>query len=533
MSKKNENKNETGYVSGMILEICAFAALAVAVLGGASAAWAQPAGLVTAHGRQFALNGQAYRFVGVNLRGLSHYGQGAPLQYTSVGDIDANLDGVAAMGGKGVRLFAANKNRTTQQNIDSLRATLDKMKARNLKALICLTDLYNTDFHPAGDDAYYMIQPGGWTLLDNTWFASGYTVNYLPWVQAVVGQLKDHAAIFAWEIGNELTDIKTPLNIVPFTQNVAAAIKALDPWHMVGTGFIGIDHTQIGITQGVALYSDPNLDFISGHSYDGEDQFDNWSVYARVEKPFVLGEYGWSEGNGSRVTNTQAQLAKWFDQRLAQGFLQWGYQVGAWDIGDGDNNFGVDRYAHSDYNEMVALYSSRAAALASGSQALDPLGDPAGTNLALAAASVATSSNYSASFGGAKAIDGVVSDSSKWTSAGTAPPHWLALDLGAAKGVTGFVLRMANAAGERVDYAFKTYKIESGASMSGPWAIEFEGSNPAQYAVMRHRFSAPKNLRYVRLTVTNAGIDNYARLPEFEVIGGAPARAATGWMVYE
>ena len=64
-------------------------------------------------------------------------------------------------------------------------------------------------YGPAGDDGYYQLQTGGWTLLDGTWFAGGYNTNYLPWVEAVVSALKNHNAIFAWEIGNELTDIDT------------------------------------------------------------------------------------------------------------------------------------------------------------------------------------------------------------------------------------------------------------------------------------------------------------------------------------
>jgi len=245
-------------------------------LGLAAGAAAQPAGLVQPHGRQFKLNGQPYRFVGVNIRGISSYGRGAPLIYTSSGDVDTNLNGLQAMNAKVIRLFAANKNHTTQENIDALQAVLDKMQARGQKAIVCLTDLYTTDFHPAGDDVYYMAQPGGWTLLDDTWFASGYTVNYLPWVQAAVTALKNHEAIFAWELGNELTDIKTPNNILAFTSNTAAAIKAIDPWHMVTTGYISVDHTQVGVTNGIAMYSNSNIDFITVHSYNGEDPAQNW-----------------------------------------------------------------------------------------------------------------------------------------------------------------------------------------------------------------------------------------------------------------
>ena len=257
---------------------------------------AAPDEAVIAYGDEFYLNGQSYRFVGVNMRGLCHYGYGDILPYTTSGHIDENLAAVAAMGGKVIRVFAPVKFATHQQDADRLEIVLDKMESLGLKALVSLTDLYHTGFHPQGDDSYYQAQSSGWTLLDDTWFAGGYQNNYLPMVQLVVNQLKDHNAIFAWELGNELTDIKNPNNIIGFTTSAAAAIKAIDPHHMVTTGFISIDHTQIGETAGYNLYADPNLDFISAHTYNGDDPFQNHAVYSRLAKPLIVGEYGWTDG---------------------------------------------------------------------------------------------------------------------------------------------------------------------------------------------------------------------------------------------
>ena len=49
-----------------------------------------PTELVTVYGDEFNLNGQAYRFVGVNIRGICHYGHGDPLPYTNSSHIDEN-----------------------------------------------------------------------------------------------------------------------------------------------------------------------------------------------------------------------------------------------------------------------------------------------------------------------------------------------------------------------------------------------------------------------------------------------------------
>ncbi len=508
-----------------------FASLLLSALLLASPAAGQPTDLVTTQGREFVRNGQVYRFVGVNMRGLVHYGQPQPLPYTSTADIDYNLDGVAAFHGTVIRVFAANGNYNNATNIANLQAVLDKMEARGQKAIVCLTDVYTTAYHPQGDDGYYQLQPGGWTLLDDTWFTSGYTANYLPWVQDVVNQLKNHNAVFAWEIGNELTDIKVPANIIPFTLATAQAIKAIDAYHMVTTGFIGIDHTQIGEAAGKALYESPYLDFMTVHSYDGSDPGQNWATHARVEKPLVLEEYGWQTPAGDRVTNTTAQLAKWFDVRGARGFMHWGYQYNTTDIGDGDGMFGLDRnFFASDYNALTALYQGRADSYSSSPPPLPTLGLPAGTNVALSSVAFASDSNFSGAYGPEKAFDGVVSGASKWTSTGSAPPHWIAADLGATRAITGFVVKSAGEAMELVSYGFESYQVQTGTSLSGPWTTVHTVSNPNQYTVSKSFNGSTINARYIRLYVTDCGIDSYARLPEFEIY--ALGSSVEEWQAY-
>lgn len=509
---------------GYLRILAAIMSMTLLCVGNAAA---QPTDLVTTHGRHFAYGGETFRFVGVNIRGLVHYGQASPLPFTNTGHVDTNLDGVQAMGGKVIRVFAANQAYTNADNIARLNTVLDKMETRGLKAIVCLTDLYTTTFNPPGDDVYYMAQPGGFTLLDDTWFDGGYQNNYLPWVQDVVTALKDHNAVFAWELGNELTDIKNPLNIIPFTADVAAAIKAIDPHHMVTTGYISIDHTQIGIENGVAMYRDPNIDFITVHSYNGDVPQQNWEVVARVEKPLVLEEFGWNTGAG-RDTQIAAQLDYWYDTRLVSGFMQWGYQANSFDIGDGDNIVGMDQYAHSDYAQLFALYQTRANALAAAAEDLPRIDDPSGDNIALGA-TVDTRSDFNASFDGTKAIDGQLS--TKWTSTGSAPPHWIALDLGSDEPISGYVVKMASEGGETRQYGFREFEIQAAPSIDGPWTDRVTASNPAQYGIQRIYETPGFTTQFVRLYITDTGVDNYARLPEFAVYQ-APMLGADSWNLY-
>lgn len=138
-------------------------------------------------------------------------------------------------------------------------------------------------------------------------------------------------------------------------------------------------------------------------------------------------------------------------------------------------------------------------------------GTPSGTNVALNSTQWPTDSSYGSSWTGAKAIDGVNDPGSKWCSAGTAPPHWLALDLGSTKAVTGYIVRLESG------YALRNFTFQSGTSISGPWTDECSVDNSAAALTVQRKYVTPKQLRYVRLYVTNCGIDYYARVLEFEV----------------
>ncbi|HPD32536.1 MAG TPA: discoidin domain-containing protein [Phycisphaerae bacterium] len=145
---------------------------------------------------------------------------------------------------------------------------------------------------------------------------------------------------------------------------------------------------------------------------------------------------------------------------------------------------------------------------------------PGDVNLALTAVADATDSVYGPDWTGAKARDGLLN--TKWTSTGTTPNHWLALDLGAIADVSCVVVKHAGAGGEPSYYNTQVFTIESGSSMAGPWTTQFTGSNPYQLHTTLFTFAEPQQIRYVRLNISDAGVDNYARIPEFEVWGTIP-----------
>ena len=142
---------------------------------------------------------------------------------------------------------------------------------------------------------------------------------------------------------------------------------------------------------------------------------------------------------------------------------------------------------------------------------------PIGENVATSSLQASASSEFSPAFRADKAIDGIISEASKWTSSDVTPPHTLTLDLGVFRPVSGFVLRHASAAGEASHFNATSFSFQSARSWTGPWFTESVGTNDGSKDFDARRFVSPKDLRYIRLHIADPGIDNLARIPEFEV----------------
>lgn len=498
------------------------------LLGSLLPAYGAPPDLVTAVGDEFAKDGVAYRFVGMNLRGLAHYGGGAALPYTSGSHIDENLDGVANLGGRVVRVFAANKHVSITESVNRLGQLLDRADSYGLKLIIALTDFYPTSYHPPGDEMYYTMNPGGWTVLNHAWFAGGYQDNYLPWVTAVITAHKDHPAIFSWQIGNELADQSSAATHDAFVHAVAAHIKALDPHHMVSTGMLSLAHIPgYTVDRGVALYSDPNLDFITAHRYNDETHPIDFTVRDLVNKPLVISEAGCEAAhpavNGDRVAFMNARMDYYLNTLQARGFMNWGYQAQGYDIGDGDGRFGIDRYSHPDYDAMVSLYASYAATLNAYNEPVIDEDALRGRNLAPAAVGLDADSVFGPGWGPDQAIDGDLA--TKWTSTNRSDTHWIAVDLGQPQIITGFRVKMAGAGGEWTCFNFAQFAVASGPSLAGPWTTLRQIDNAAKQSIIEIVLAEPIRAPAIRLWIFDAGLDDYARLPEFEIIGDPPPRA--------
>ncbi len=345
----------------------------------------QIAGYVYTNGTQFELNGQPFRFVGVNLRGLIHYGDPSfqRTQASVASDRQNQLNQARAIGAKVVRVTIAGRNLSPSQVGDRLQTALDEANPPGqspLYFLVTFADVYFNDtfLTVQGDDQFY-----NGTLTDG-FYQQNFNVNYLPFVEYIVTRFRDDRRIFAWELGNEFkTD---PATFINFADAVSNCIFERDAFHLVTTGIIncgnlGFDYNNMPARN---LYTLPNVDFGTAHYYQSFDdgqcfagQDPNAPGWALAElnrvapeitlatgasKPVIIEEYGCCAGN--RAQETANAMTQRFGEG-ARGFLQWGFMApgGTNDTGDGDHTWGMDEALHGDYAPMAAVYQQQAVAL--------------------------------------------------------------------------------------------------------------------------------------------------------------------------
>ena len=75
-------------------------------------------------------------------------------------------------------------------------------------------------------------------LLNEAFYSSGFRTNYVPWVREVVTRYKDHPAVFAWELGNEIKHNPNPTIFKSFCKEVSDTIRSIDTRHLITVGMI-------------------------------------------------------------------------------------------------------------------------------------------------------------------------------------------------------------------------------------------------------------------------------------------------------
>ncbi|MGH2542437.1 MAG: cellulase family glycosylhydrolase, partial [Ardenticatenaceae bacterium] len=334
-----------------------------------------PANFVTMRNGQFMLNGKPFRFVGVNLRGLVHYGYPGFIEHADEHHRPAALNEAKNMGVRVIRLFLARRQVSTADTISRLKRTLQELHARDMYAIVAFEDVHgDTGFNVAGDTRFYTDDAEG--KLGLNFYEGGYQQNYLNFVRAVVRVCKDDPHIFAWELGNEFKPLANKQarpdigeKFIPFAHAVSNEILANDPNHLITTGIINSGSLALVGGQPRRLYAHPRLHFLTVHVYGGgHPHYDahgaqhheinrmpaEAALASTLGKPYVIEEFGWY--GGDRVGKTREYTDRWLGSHGAAGFMQWGFMPYP-DMGDGDTTYGMDKGPNNhDYGALFAIY---------------------------------------------------------------------------------------------------------------------------------------------------------------------------------
>ncbi len=324
-------------------------------------------GRLRIEGQRFWLDGQPFRFVGANLREFLFYPRPDVLPHARAEHQAQQLAAMAEMGMRVARLHACHCQVPGADARGLLGQALDQIHAQGLLALVVLNDALGS-FWVHGDDRFHKHVLGH--LDKHAYFHNeGYRENYLPFVRDVVSTYADHPAIFAWELGNEYAIHPQPATpedgeaFLRFVRVMSDVIRANDPNHLITIGLVNTGHVapndRPGLNRleyGKRLYSLPNVDFLTVHFYEGNGEEQNslldLEIARQVNKPLVVEE--WGAVGGDRAGLTAAKLQAWLGQGAA-GLLQWGLSATQFNIGVGDDEFGMDPYAEGNKHHFHAL----------------------------------------------------------------------------------------------------------------------------------------------------------------------------------
>ncbi|MYD42270.1 MAG: hypothetical protein F4W90_00085 [Gammaproteobacteria bacterium] len=108
-------------------------------------------------------------------------------------------------------------------------------------------------------------------------------------VRAAVERFKDHPALLAWIIGNELNlSMADDSNVYLVVNELSKLIRMLDPHHPTTTTLVGAEREIVARVRRDA----PDLDFLSVQTYGGIAAVPKWIRQSFKDQPLMLTEWG-------------------------------------------------------------------------------------------------------------------------------------------------------------------------------------------------------------------------------------------------
>jgi hypothetical protein len=229
---------------------------------------------------------------------------GKPYTIRGAGMSVDRIETFAAYGGNSIR------NWTTENKPQDIRAFLDSAYASGVTVMLCLP-----------------MQHERWGL---DYDDEDAVASQLEYLRGEVLKYRDHPALLAWIIGNELNHDYTNPRVYDAVNDVAKMIHELDPNHPTTTTVAGFFED---VVQEIVNRA-PALDFISFQAYGMLFAFPELMEQAGFDRPFVVTEWGaighWEVGRtdwGAPIEATSSRKAEVFRQAHEDVLKSFGGQL--------------------------------------------------------------------------------------------------------------------------------------------------------------------------------------------------------------
>jgi endo-1,4-beta-mannosidase len=327
--------------AGAKLAILAAAAMAMSTCVGGRYVRPTPGarrGFVTASGSDLMLDGERYRFLGVNIYSLASAAPGsdgfACGERRTDAEVGAIMDELAAMGCNAVRIDAYQSFTSGDTDYARLDLIIDEARRRGIRVIMTL------------ENQWPDCTEGGYKYSD--WYRSGYRapygaypLSYREYVARVVRRYRDEPTVLMWQLMNEaesktLQNLDDPEALLAFAEDMAAVVHGIDDGHLLSLGTIGVARPGSGGAFYALLHQLPGIDLAEAHDYHADTQAMPREVWlsllaARaIGRPFFIGEIGMDSPPlepAQRATLVVEKLeAAWYAE--ADGALIWSYRAG-------------------------------------------------------------------------------------------------------------------------------------------------------------------------------------------------------------
>ena len=313
-------------------------------------------GFVVRCGLGLCLNGQPYRFTGLNIYNANSQSN---CWYTlgSGAGLDSSLTTIGT-GQEAFRSWFFQRLATTNgvRDWSAFDHTLAVAAAHGERVVATLTNQWGDCENASGSPLYKPESWYGSAYKSNV--DAGMTATYRDWVREVVTRYRDNPTILAWQMINEGEaklsatggcSSTAEATVHAWAVDISGLIKSLDSNHLVSLGTIG--NGQCGTSTGTSyedLHSIPTIDLCEYHDYDSASlpmPGDQWNGLAtRLAqcqargKPMFVGEVGIKTADVSslaaRATDMGAKFAAQFGAGVV-GELPWEWAASGQNTGDG------------------------------------------------------------------------------------------------------------------------------------------------------------------------------------------------------